>query len=426
MSFPYWATLAQAMNARAAELGIELCLPMVNADEDWEGAVDEVVRQRPNVAILPHSVIEPCPNVFQSFAAAGIPIVSVETEPSAQHASVVRADEAQGAASVVAYLFERIGARGKVANILGSGVLSKRQSEFHTALEQHPGIVLAYEGEGSWDRESGAAVMRAALLAHSDLCGVFAHNDQMAVGAIEVIAEQGLGEQIVVVGFDADPEGLIAIHEGRLAATVYRGLYRIGRTAIDTAVRVARGEPVPSEIRTTTTLITVANLVEATLDTTYVLPGLLRDLVQSSREQRRLQQATITSQRKIIQELSTPIIPISDSVLIMPLIGTIDSARAQQIMAAMLEAINRHRARYMIIDITGIAIVDTAIAHGLLQAARAIELLGAQVVLVGISPEVAQTLVGLGVDFRAIITRATLQAGFEYAQQQLTPAPRDR
>jgi anti-anti-sigma factor len=426
MSFPYWATLAQAMNARAVELGIELCLPMVNADDDWEGAVDEVVRQRPSVAILPRSVTEPCPDASQLFAAAGIPIVGVETEPSAQYASIVRADEAQGATSVVAYLFERIGARGKVANILGSGGLSKRQSEFHTALEQHPGIVLAYEGEGSWDRESGAAVMRAALLAQSDLCGVFAHNDQMAVGAIEVIAEQGLSEQIVVVGFDADPEGLIAIHEGRLAATVYRGLYGVGRTAIDTAVRVACGEQVPSEVRTTTTLITAANLVDATIDTTYVLPGLLRDFVQSSREQRRLQQATIASQRKIIQELSTPIIPISDSVLIMPLIGTIDSARAQQIMVAMLEAISRHGARYMIIDITGIAIVDTAIAQGLLQAARAIELLGAQVVLVGISPEVAQTLVGLGVDFRAIITRATLQDGFEYAQQQLTPAPRDR
>jgi anti-anti-sigma factor len=397
---------------------------MVNADEDWEDAVDEVVRQRPSVAILPRSVTEPCPDASQLFAAAGIPIVGVESEPSAQHASVVRADEAQGATAVVAFLFERIGGQGKVANILAGGGLTKRQRQFHTALEQHPALVLAYEGEGNWDRESGAALMRAALLAHPDLCGVFAHNDQMAVGAIEVIAEQGLSDQIVVVGFDADPEGLIAIHEGRLAATVYRGLYRLGRTAVDTAVRLARGEQVPPEVRTPTTLITAANLVDATLDTTYLLPGLLRDLVHSSREQRRLQQAMIAAQRRIIQELSTPIIPISDSILIMPLIGAIDSARAQQIMAAMLEAISRHGAQYMIIDITGIAVVDTAIAHGLLQAARAIELLGAQVILVGISPEVAQTLVGLGVDFRAIITRATLQAGFEYAQQQLAPAPR--
>jgi len=237
MSFPYWATLAQAMNARAAELGIELCQPIDNADDEWEGAVDQVVRQRPNVAILPHSVTEAFPAVCQPFAAAGIPIVGVESEPSAQHASVVRADEAQGAAAVVAFLFERIGGQGKVANILAGNGLTKRQRQFHTALEQHPAIVLAYEGEGSWDRESGAAVMRAALLAHPDLCGVFAHNDQMAVGAIEVIAEQGLSDQIVVVGFDADPEGLIAIHEGRLAATVYRGLYRLGRTA-DSHVKI--------------------------------------------------------------------------------------------------------------------------------------------------------------------------------------------
>jgi anti-anti-sigma regulatory factor len=328
----------------------------------------------------------------------------------------VRADEAQGAAAVVAYLFERIGCHGKIANILAGGGLTKRQSQLYKALEQHPGIVLAYEGEGSWDRESGAAVMRAALSAHPDLRGVFAHNDHMALGAADVIAEQGLGEQIVVVGFDADPEGLIAIHEGRLTATVYRGLYRIGRTAIDTAVRLAQGQQVPPEVRIPTMLITAANLVNATLDTTYLLPGLLRDFVQSSREQRRQQQETIAAQRNIIQELSTPIIPISDSILIMPLIGTIDSARAQQIMVALLEAIGQHRARYMIIDITGIAVVDTAIAHRLRLAARAIELLGAQVILVGISPEIAQTLVGLGVDFHPIITRATLQAGFEYAQ----------
>lgn len=78
----------------------------------------------------------------------------------------------------------------------------------------------------------------------------------------------------------------------------------------------------------------------------------------------------------------------------------------------------------MIIDITGIAVVDTSIAHHLLQAARAIQLLGAQALLVGIIPEVAQTLVGLGVEFGTIRTRATLQSGFEYAQSQLARAGR--
>ncbi|HEY3227689.1 MAG TPA: substrate-binding domain-containing protein [Roseiflexaceae bacterium] len=419
--FPYWAMLAQGISARAAELEVELCLPAEDADEDWQGPANEVVLQRPSVAILPHSVTEAFPDVVRPFAAAGIPIVGVEMEPSAQYVSVVRADEAQGARLVVTRLFERMGGQGKVANIF-AGAHTHRQTTFHALLQRYPGIVLAYEGAGHWTREDGATMMRAALAAHPDLRGVFAHNDLMAVGATDVIAELGLSEQIVMVGFDGDPEGLIAIREGRLAATIYRGQYGIGRTAVDTALRVALGEQLAPEIRIPVKLITAENLVDATLDTTYLLPGLLRDFVASSRVQRRLQQETIATQRSLIQELSTPIIPISDSILIMPLIGSIDSARAQQVMEAMLEAIAQHGAQHMIIDITGIAVVDTAIAHHLLQAARAVQLLGAQVILVGIRPEVAQTLVGLGVDFSAITTRATLQAGFELAQQRLTPA----
>jgi anti-anti-sigma regulatory factor len=316
-----------------------------------------------------------------------------------------------------------MGDHGKVAHICGAR-LTHRQTEFHKLLDRHPGIVLAYEGSGDWTRESGATLIRAALADHPDLRGVFAHNDLMAMGAIDVIAEMGLSEQIIVVGFDADPDGLIGIHEGQLAATVYRSLYGVGRAAVDAALRIIQNEQVPPEIRIPVKLITAKNLLEATLDTTYILPGLLRDLVESSRAQRRLQQETITAQRNLIQELSTPIIPISESILIMPLIGVIDNARAQQIMESLLVAISQRGAEYMLIDITGMAMVDTAIAHHLMQAARAVQLLGAQVILVGIRPEVAQTLVALDADFSAIVTRASLQTGFEYAQQQLASAGR--
>ncbi len=350
-------------------------------------------------------------------------MIGAELEPAEQYVTVVRADEVQGARAVIAYLFEHMGGHGKVANIAGPG-LTLRHSLFHTMLAQHPAIELAYDGAGHWSHETGAREMRAALAAHPDLRGVFAHNDHMAMGAAEVIAEHGLSEQIVVVGFDADPEGLAGIREGRLAATVYRGLYGVGRNAVKLAVQIAKGEQVPPGVLMPTTLITAENLVEATLDTVYLLPGLLRDLVASSQAHRRLQQETIDAQRTIIQELSTPIIPISDSILIMPLIGFIDSARAQQIMEAMLHSIGQHNAQYMIVDITGIAVVDTSIAQHLIQAARAVQLLGAQVLLVGIGPEVAQALIGLGIDFGTIITRSTLQVGFAYAQQQLAAAGR--
>ncbi|HEU5086048.1 MAG TPA: STAS domain-containing protein, partial [Roseiflexaceae bacterium] len=105
--------------------------------------------------------------------------------------------------------------------------------------------------------------------------------------------------------------------------------------------------------------------------------------------------------------------------LVLPLVGSFDTARAQQFMDVMLAATAQRSARYLIVDITGIPVVDTAVAHHLIQAAQAVHLLGAQVILVGISPDVAQTLVSLAVNFRSITTLATLQAGLQYAQQCL-------
>lgn len=418
LDFPYWATFAQGINAAVAELGVELCLPSIDAQEDWAGAAEEVAQQRPDVVILSHAVVGMFPPSIEPFLARNIPVVGAEIGPASHFASVVRADEAQGTELVLDLLFKRMGGCGKLVSIPGTHP-SDRERTLQRMLKEHPTIELAFEQAGLWTRESGRRVMQAALEQHDDIRGVFAHNDHMAVGAAEVIAEYGLSDQITVVGFDADPEGLIGVCEGQLAATVYRGLYKVGKLTLQRAVEVARGESVEPELLVPTTLITVDNLVEATLDTTYLLPGLLRDLISSSKAQRMLQQRTIDMQRTIIRELSTPILPISDSILIMPLVGAIDSSRAQQIMDAILQGISRYKAQYMIIDITGISMIDTQIAYHLIQAAQAIKLLGAQALLVGISPDVAHALTGLGIELHGLITRSTLQEGFLYAQRRL-------
>jgi rsbT co-antagonist protein RsbR len=102
----------------------------------------------------------------------------------------------------------------------------------------------------------------------------------------------------------------------------------------------------------------------------------------------------------------------------MPLVGTIDSQRAQQVMEALLEGISAYRATTVIIDITGVRVVDTQVAQALLQSAQAARLLGAQVFLTGIQPQIAQTLVGLGVDLSGIQTQGSLQAGIASALRQ--------
>lgn len=123
--------------------------------------------------------------------------------------------------------------------------------------------------------------------------------------------------------------------------------------------------------------------------------------------------------RTALQELSAPIVPLYTGVLVLPLVGSIDSRRAQEITESLLEAIAREQADLVIIDITGIATIDTGVANHLLQTARAASLLGSQIILVGISSDVAQTLVTLDIDFGGLVTLSDLQSGIEYALDQL-------
>jgi anti-anti-sigma factor len=133
------------------------------------------------------------------------------------------------------------------------------------------------------------------------------------------------------------------------------------------------------------------------------------------RRQRDVQEEVIRAQAAMLTELSTPILRISESALVVPLIGTIDSARAVRVVETILEAIAESRAQVLILDITGVPVVDTQTAAVLLRCARAVALLGAELVLTGIRPDVAQTVIALGIEFGDLITRADLQDGIRYA-----------
>ncbi|HYF64314.1 MAG TPA: STAS domain-containing protein [Herpetosiphonaceae bacterium] len=140
-----------------------------------------------------------------------------------------------------------------------------------------------------------------------------------------------------------------------------------------------------------------------------------RAAVDAAHRQLAEKEDIIRRQHESLMELSTPLIPINDQVMVMPLIGAIDSRRAQQVLDTLLQGIAGARTAVAILDITGVPIVDTQVANALIQAAQSVKLLGAQVVLTGIRPEVAQTLVGLGVNLAGIITMSNLQGGIAYA-----------
>ncbi|WP_163582696.1 RsbT co-antagonist protein RsbRA [Gracilibacillus saliphilus] len=124
---------------------------------------------------------------------------------------------------------------------------------------------------------------------------------------------------------------------------------------------------------------------------------------------------TVSLQRMALQELSAPLIPVMDNITVMPLIGTVDTERAKLIMENLLEGVMKHNSEVVLIDITGVPVVDTMVAHHIIQAAEAVRLIGATCILVGIRPEIAQTIVNLGIDLSKFPTKSSLRKGFNTA-----------
>lgn len=135
---------------------------------------------------------------------------------------------------------------------------------------------------------------------------------------------------------------------------------------------------------------------------------------------------TVMYQRNALKELSAPLIPVFEGISVMPLVGTIDTERAKLIMENLLEGTIEHGAQVVLIDITGVPVVDTMVAHHIIQAAEAVRLVGSKCILVGIRPEIAQTIVNLGIDLGAFPTRSTLKKGIQTAleitQRQIVDA----
>ena len=129
--------------------------------------------------------------------------------------------------------------------------------------------------------------------------------------------------------------------------------------------------------------------------------------------------AVIAQQRATISELQMPVIQVWDRILALPIVGTLDTARTQEMNEALLQEIVDTGAEIVIIDLTGVPIVDTAVAKHLLETVTAARLLGAEVMLVGMAPRIAITLVHLGIDLSGITTRPTLARGLELAFAQL-------
>ncbi|MEU9192473.1 STAS domain-containing protein [Streptomyces hundungensis] len=190
------------------------------------------------------------------------------------------------------------------------------------------------------------------------------------------------------------------------------------QAVVDLSLRRARGGATP-----TATSLAVLVLKEAVLETVQTTTDDAAELFEAALLINRLLDAAgalsfdtyvegreeiIRRQSRQLLELSTPVVRLWRHVLAVPLIGTLDTARTQVVMENLLQAIQDHEAQVAIIDITGVPTVDTAVAQHLMQTVNAVRLMGADCVISGIRPPIAQTIAQLGIDLSKILTRASL------------------
>lgn len=227
---------------------------------------------------------------------------------------------------------------------------------------------------------------------------------------VDALGEVARSERLEDV--DAPGFGTVRDQLGRMAASRAQAGFSPAQIAVEVA---GLREPVTSLLRAEVDDPTDEKAQECLLALT-VLMGTLRLVVMETTVS--AGEELIARQRQQLMEVATPVIKLWEGVIAVPLIGTLDSARSQVVMENLLEAIVEQRARYAILDITGVPTVDSLVAQHLMKTVAAARLMGAECIVSGIRPAIAQTIVHLGIDLGSIITRAGLADALAHALAQ--------
>lgn len=244
---PFFVTLVDGAKAKADELGVELIV--VDAGDDSAKQVNDIEDlMSKNIQVL---IVNPVDSsavapVIGDVIAKGIKTVSVDRGVEGQTVDVaIASDNVLGAELATEYLVELIGQGAKVAELTGvegASAAIDRGKGFHNIADQKLDVVASQTA--NFNRAEGLSVMENILQANPDLLGVFAHNDEMALGAIEAAT----GKDIAIIGFDATDDALAAVKEGTMKATVAQKPALMGSTAVESAVKLIKGETVDSVI----------------------------------------------------------------------------------------------------------------------------------------------------------------------------------
>lgn len=244
---PFFVTLSDGAKEKAKEADVELIV--VDAGDDaakQTSDIEDLISKNISVLIVNPVDSDAVAPAVEEAVNKGIKVISVDRAVNGVDVDcAIASDNVAGAKMATEYLVELVGENAKVAElegVSGASATIDRGTGFHEIADEKLDVVA--KQTANFNRSEGMDVMENMLQSNSDIKGVFAHNDEMALGAVEAIA----GKDIVVVGFDATDDALAAIKDGKMAATVAQKPDLMGQTAVETAVKIINGEAIEKTI----------------------------------------------------------------------------------------------------------------------------------------------------------------------------------
>jgi ribose transport system substrate-binding protein len=260
MNNPFFVALRDGAESEAKAAGINLITVDAQNDPAKQIAgVEDLIQKKVPVILLNPTDSDAVASVVKEAAAAGIKVISLDRAVNgAQVSSHIASDNSAGGRMAGEFLLKKLGGKGNLVElegIPGSSAARERGEGFDAAIAGNPGVKLVAKQPANFDRAQGLTVMENILQGNKDIQGVFAQNDEMALGAQRAIEEAGL-KNVAVVGFDATADAVAAVRAGKLAATVQQRPELIGKMGVDAAKLLIEGKPVDRNIPVPLALVT--------------------------------------------------------------------------------------------------------------------------------------------------------------------------
>lgn len=257
---PFFVTLKEGAEKAAAEAGAELIV--VDAQDDTAkqiSGIEDLIQKKVDVILINPTDGDAVVTAVEAANDANIPVITVDRAANGGTVvSHIASDNVKGGQMAGDYILEALGGKGNIVELQGTAGTSAardRGEGFHKSVDGKDGVKVVASQPADFDRAKGLSVMENILQSNGDIQAVFAHNDEMALGALQAIEAAGK-KDIIVVGFDATADAVSAVNAGTLAATVAQKPEAIGQKAIETAVKVAGGETVETAIPVELELVT--------------------------------------------------------------------------------------------------------------------------------------------------------------------------